>query len=67
MPPLRVENLHSLARFQGREIGTTEWLAVTQELIQRFAKPRRTGSGFTSNPNVHRGIHPTALRLPTVS
>ena len=31
MPPLMVENLHSLARFVGREIGTTEWFAVTQD------------------------------------
>src|ERR1700692_4446137 len=38
MPPLMVENLHSLARFLGREIGTTEWFTVTQELIQQFAE-----------------------------
>ena len=38
MPPLMVETLHSLARFLGREIGTTEWFVVTQELIQRFAE-----------------------------
>lgn len=38
MPPLVVENLHSLARFVGREIGTTEWFPVTQERIQQFAE-----------------------------
>ena len=38
MPPLMVQNLHSLAGFLGREIGTTEWFVVTQELIQRFAE-----------------------------
>jgi acyl dehydratase len=38
MPPLRVENLHSLASFLGREIGTTEWFPVTQERIQQFAE-----------------------------
>jgi acyl dehydratase len=38
MPPLMVENLHSLADYVGREIGTTEWFVVTQELIQRFAE-----------------------------
>jgi acyl dehydratase len=38
MPPLMVENLHSLAPFLGREIGTTEWFVITQERIQRFAE-----------------------------
>ena len=38
MPPLVVENLHSLAGFVGREIGTTEWFTVAQDRIQRFAE-----------------------------
>jgi acyl dehydratase len=38
MPPLVVENLHSLAGFVGREIGTTEWLTVAQDRIQQFAE-----------------------------
>jgi len=38
MPPLVVENLHSLARFVGREIGPTEWFSVTQERIRQFAE-----------------------------
>jgi acyl dehydratase len=38
MPPLVVENLHSLAGFVGREIGTTEWFPVDQNRIQQFAK-----------------------------
>jgi acyl dehydratase len=38
MPPLMMENLHSLARFLGREIGTTEWFTVAQDRIQQFAE-----------------------------
>jgi acyl dehydratase len=38
MPPLMVENLHSLASFLGREIGTTEWFTVAQDRIQQFAE-----------------------------
>jgi acyl dehydratase len=38
MPPLVVENLHLLADYVGREIGTTEWFSVTQDRIQRFAE-----------------------------
>ncbi|MGA8619008.1 MAG: MaoC family dehydratase [Candidatus Sulfotelmatobacter sp.] len=38
MPPLVVENLHSLAGFVGREIGTTEWFSVSQDQIQQFAE-----------------------------
>jgi acyl dehydratase len=38
MPPLVVENLHSLAGYVGREIGTSEWFSVTQDCIQQFAE-----------------------------
>ena len=37
MPPLVVESPHSLRRFVGREIATTEWFSVTQDRIQQFA------------------------------
>jgi acyl dehydratase len=38
MLPLVVETAHSLIRFVGREIATTEWFSVTQERIQQFAE-----------------------------
>jgi acyl dehydratase len=38
MLPLVVEDLHSLAGFVGREIGTTEWFTVSQDRIQQFAE-----------------------------
>jgi acyl dehydratase len=38
VPPLVVENPHSLGRFVGREIGTTEWFLLTQDRIQQFAE-----------------------------
>ena len=38
MPPLVVESLHSLGRFVGREIATTEWFLLTQDRIQQFAE-----------------------------
>ncbi len=38
MPPLVVEDPHSLRHFVGREIATTEWLSVTSDRIQQFAE-----------------------------
>jgi len=38
VPPLVVESLHSLGRFVGREIATTEWFLLTQDRIQQFAE-----------------------------
>jgi acyl dehydratase len=38
MPPLVVETPHSLARFVGQEIATTEWISITQDRIQHFAE-----------------------------
>jgi acyl dehydratase len=38
MPPLVVESPHSLIRFVGREIATTEWFSVTQDRIRQFAE-----------------------------
>ena len=40
MPLLVVETPHSLRRFVGREIATTEWFSVTQDRIQQFAEAR---------------------------
>lgn len=37
MPPLALESLQSLKEFVGREIGTTQWLPVTQDRIGQFA------------------------------
>jgi acyl dehydratase len=37
MAPLTIDNLQSLKGFLGREIGVTDWLALTQERIQQFA------------------------------
>jgi len=36
--PLLVETPHSLRRFVGREIATTEWFSVSQDRIQQFAE-----------------------------
>ena len=38
MPPLVLETPHSLARFVGQEIATTEWFSVTQDRIRHFAE-----------------------------
>ena len=38
MPPLVVENPHSLERFVGREIATTEWFLLTHDRIRQFAE-----------------------------
>src|ERR1700694_5459376 len=38
MPLLVVETPHSLRRFVGHEIATTEWFSVTQDRIQQFAE-----------------------------
>jgi acyl dehydratase len=37
MPTLVLESLQSLKDYEGHEIATTDWLAVTQERIQQFA------------------------------
>ena len=38
MPPLVVETPHSLARFVGKEVATTEWFSITQDRIKHFAE-----------------------------
>jgi acyl dehydratase len=38
MAPLVVETPQALKKFVGREIGVTDWFAVTQERIDRFAE-----------------------------
>lgn len=38
MAPIAVENLQSLKSFVGREIGVTDWLALTQERIRQFGE-----------------------------
>ena len=65
MPPLMVENLHSLARFLNREIETTEWFVVTQQLIQRFAETTEDRQWIHVNPERAQRDPPTAPRLPT--
>jgi acyl dehydratase len=37
MPPFEIETLSSLKQLEGREFPATEWFAVTQDRIQRFA------------------------------
>jgi acyl dehydratase len=37
LPPKVVENPRALQSFVGREIGVSEWRAVTQEQVQQFA------------------------------
>ena len=37
MPTLILKSLQSLKDYVGREIGTTDWLPLTQERIQQFA------------------------------
>ena len=37
MPPFEIEKLSSLKQLEGREFPATEWFAVTQDRIQRFA------------------------------
>ena len=36
--PLIVENIESLKALVGQELGTSEWITVTQERIQQFAE-----------------------------
>jgi acyl dehydratase len=38
MPPRAVETPQSLKEFIGKEIGASDWFAVTQERIDRFAE-----------------------------
>ena len=37
MPPFEIENLSSLKSCEGREFPATDWFAVTQDRIQKFA------------------------------
>ena len=37
MPPFEIENLSSLKQWEGREFPATDWFAVTQDSIQKFA------------------------------
>src|SRR6266567_2369088 len=38
MAPLVIPSLDSLKELVGQEIGSSEWLAITQDRIQRFAE-----------------------------
>ena len=38
MPPLILETPQSLQEYTGREIGVSDWFAVTQERIRQFAE-----------------------------
>src|ERR1700723_4081321 len=37
MPPFEINHLSSLKEFEGRELPPTDWLALTQDRIQKFA------------------------------
>src|SRR5579859_4128821 len=37
MPPFEIENLPALKTFVGREIGVSDWHAISQNQIQQFA------------------------------
>jgi len=39
MPTVDLEDLESLKKCVGREIGVTGWLSLTQERIEQFAEP----------------------------
>jgi acyl dehydratase len=41
MPPLQIEGIDGLRELVGEEIGPTDWLAVTQEDIDKFAEVSR--------------------------
>ncbi len=38
MPPRVIPSLDSLKKFVGHEVGSSEWLQVTQDRIQQFAE-----------------------------
>ena len=38
MPKIVLDSLESLKSYTGREIATTDWLAVSQEMIDQFAE-----------------------------
>ena len=38
MPPLVIPSLDSLKELVGQEVGSSEWFAITQDRIQRFAE-----------------------------
>ena len=38
MPPTVIEDVRSLNEFIGREVGTSDWVTITQERIQQFAE-----------------------------
>jgi len=37
MPPIAIDNLHALKSFVGREVGVSDWHAITQDHVQQFA------------------------------
>ncbi len=37
MPPFEIQNLNALKQCEGREFPATDWLAITQDRIQKFA------------------------------
>jgi acyl dehydratase len=37
MPPIEIENVQALKNFVGREVGVSDWHAITQDQIQQFA------------------------------
>jgi acyl dehydratase len=58
MPPIVLETLESLKNFVGREIGTTDWLLVTQERIRQFAEATEDRQWIHTDPERARSESP---------
>src|SRR5579864_6650708 len=41
MPPTQIDNVRALMDFVGREVGISEWHAITQDQIRQFADVTR--------------------------
>src|SRR5258708_34476486 len=37
MPPFEIETVQALKNFVGREVGVSDWHAITQDQVQQFA------------------------------
>jgi len=58
MPPIVLETLESLKDFVGREIGTTDWVVVTQERIRQFAEATEDRQWIHIDPERARSESP---------
>jgi len=55
----------SIEQFVGRELGVSEWIVVTQDMINNLPRRPATDNGFTSTWN-ERGVKvPLVVRLHT--